>query len=227
MKNIPTFDQFLVSEGVQIPILDFLVNLVMAALLAYLLGRAYVRYGKAHSNRGMMARNFVIIAATTTLIIAIVKSSLALSLGLVGALSIVRFRAAIKEPEELAFLFLTIGIGLGFGADQRVVTVVAVLAIIAIIILRNRVDTSGPAPNLYVTVECRGDKRATTAQIVEALAGHTEEVSLKRLDESKDSLEATFVVGFRDYAQLEKGKSALQRLDESMKVSFLDNEGLF
>ena len=44
---------------------------------------------------------------------------LALSLGLVGALSIVRFRAAIKEPEELAYLFLTISVGLGFGAKVR------------------------------------------------------------------------------------------------------------
>ena len=58
----------------------------------------------------------------TVVVISIVKSSLALSLGLVGALSIVRFRSAIKEPEELAYLFLSIGIGLGLGAGQRVVT---------------------------------------------------------------------------------------------------------
>ena len=44
---------------------------------------------------------------TTMVVITIVKSSLALSLGLVGALSIVRFRAAIKEPEELAFYFFS------------------------------------------------------------------------------------------------------------------------
>ena len=54
--------------------------------------------------------------------ITIVKSSLALSLGLVGALSIVRFRTAIKEPEELSYAFLSIAIGLGLGADQRLTT---------------------------------------------------------------------------------------------------------
>ena len=52
------------------------------------------------------------------IIITIVKSSLALSLGLVGALSIVRFRTAIKDPEELSFLFISIAIGLGMGANQ-------------------------------------------------------------------------------------------------------------
>ena len=63
-----------------------------------------------------------LLAVTTMFIITVVKSSLALSLGLVGALSIVRFRAAIKEPEELTYLFFAISIGLGLGADQRVVT---------------------------------------------------------------------------------------------------------
>jgi hypothetical protein len=63
----------------------------------------------------------MMITMTTMLIITIVKASLALSLGLVGALSIVRFRAAIKEPEELAYLFLAIAIGLDFGAGQRVI----------------------------------------------------------------------------------------------------------
>jgi len=56
----------------------------------------------------------------------IVKSSLALSLGLVGALSIVRFRAAIKEPEELIYLFLIIAIGLGCGANQLIITSVGI-----------------------------------------------------------------------------------------------------
>ena len=47
------------------------------------------------------------------LIITVVKTSLALSLGLVGALSIVRFRSAIKDPEELLYLFFSIAIGIG------------------------------------------------------------------------------------------------------------------
>jgi len=51
---------------------------------------------------------------TTMLVISIVKSSLALSLGLVGALSIVRFRSAIKEPEELVYIFLSMAITFHF-----------------------------------------------------------------------------------------------------------------
>ena len=69
-----------------------------------------------------------------------VKSSLALSLGLVGALSIIRFRTAIKEPEELSYLFICIGIGLGLEL-ARVVTIIALLLIFAIILIRSKLDT--------------------------------------------------------------------------------------
>ena len=73
------------------------------------------------------------------------KSSLALSLGLVGALSIVRFRTPIKEPEELAYLFISIAMGLGLGANQILATVVAgpgILAFMAIIKTAKRENKS-------------------------------------------------------------------------------------
>lgn len=56
-----------------------------------------------------------------------VESSLALSLGLVGALSIVRFRAAIKEPEEIVYLFFCIALGLALGAEYYMLPIAGVL----------------------------------------------------------------------------------------------------
>jgi hypothetical protein len=70
------------------------------------------------NNRAHFANSFLLLGMTTCVVIIVVKYSLALSLGLVGALSIVRFRAAIKDPEELTVLFLVIAIGLSFGANQ-------------------------------------------------------------------------------------------------------------
>ena len=59
-----------------------------------------------------------------------------MSLGLVGALSIVRFRAAIKEPEELVYLFFIIGIGLANGANQYFIAIIATIITISILYLR-------------------------------------------------------------------------------------------
>ena len=92
---------------------DFVFGLVLTFTLGQILALFYERHARVGSDRRKLARLFPLIAATTMLVIFVVKSSIALSLGLVGALSIVRFRTPIKEPEELIYLFVAIAIGIG------------------------------------------------------------------------------------------------------------------
>ena len=161
------------------------------------------------------------------LIISIVKSSLALSLGLVGALSIVRFRAAIKEPEELAYLFLAIGIGLGLGANQTVVTVIGFIVIIMIIIIRkNWIRKADDNQNLHLTIYSHNPQKVELEQILETLKRHCTAVDLKRFDETENELEACFFIEFSDIENLNNTKNALQQLSDSIKISFLDNKGI-
>ena len=100
--------------------LDALViNLLLSIVLSSAVAWFYMQYGQALSNRTRFSQNLPALSLTTVLIISVVKSSLALSLGLVGALSIVRFRTAIKEPEELVYLFMAIAIGSHMGPPPR------------------------------------------------------------------------------------------------------------
>ena len=82
-------------------------------------------------------QNFVfsLLPVTGLVITSTISDNIALSLGMVGALSIVRFRTPIKEPEELAYLFICIAAGLGYGANQTVPTTVAVIIILFLIYL--------------------------------------------------------------------------------------------
>ena len=98
MNKAETFQNFLTNQSPEISLLSFGINLIFAAFLSFLLALLYEKFGQALSNRKSFSKNLVFLTMTTMLVITIVKSSLALSLGLVGALSIVRFRAAIKEP---------------------------------------------------------------------------------------------------------------------------------
>lgn len=130
-----TLSKFFVNENIQIDIDNFILNLIVAIILSFLVQITYNKTSRSLSNAENFSKNFVILGLTTTIVITIVKSSLALSLGLVGALSIVRFRAAIKEPEELVFLFLIIAIGLGCGAGQINITLIGTLVSIIIIFI--------------------------------------------------------------------------------------------
>mgnify|MGYP005651658769 FL=1 len=96
---------------------ELLLNLIVAVILSMIIRWHFKRFGSTLSNRDEFAQVFPFVSLTVVLIIMVVKSSLALSLGLVGALSIVRFRTPIKEPEELAYLFVSIAVGLGLGAS--------------------------------------------------------------------------------------------------------------
>ena len=124
---------FFMNETIQIDLNGFILSLICSVILSLLIQLFYVKFSSTLSNRMNFSKNFVILGVTTCIIIVIVKNSLALSLGLVGALSIVRFRAAIKEPEELVYLFLVIAVGLGCGAGQIKVITVGILTSLLII----------------------------------------------------------------------------------------------
>ena len=224
MNKWQTIQNFFTVGMIKIPLADFLVNLALAALLANLLARFYIKYGTSLSNRRTLACNFLLVTMTTTFIITVVKSSLALSLGLVGALSIVRFRTPIKEPEELAYLFLCIGIGLGFGADQRWLTLAAFTLICLLLALSLRTPRALAHQNLFLTVASRAPGEVTLEKILATVRNHCRSADLRRFDEKESCLEATFQVEFDGYTQLTSLRTELQSLGKSVEISFLDSK---
>ena len=141
LENKSNLD-FFINESIQIDIFNFLLNFLVAAILSFCVQMVYLRCSSSLSNKKNFSNNFIVLALTTCLIIMVVKNSIALSLGLVGALSIVRFRAAIKEPEELIYLFLVIAIGLGNGAGQIKITSIGVLLSILTIVFFSKKKNS-------------------------------------------------------------------------------------
>lgn len=224
--KIEAFEQYLMSGGGNITTFSIIMSLLMAALFAYILAKIYERYGTSLSNRKKFAGNFILLATTTTLIISIIKSSLALSLGLVGALSIIRFRAAIKEPEELAFLFLVIAIGLGFGANQVFITIIAFAVICGLLILRHLTHRTTEHQNLCLLVSGKPSPKVTLKAITDILKKNCSAVHLKRLDENDDLIETSFFVDFDSFNDLDRAKSELRSVCKSIKVTYLDKEGI-
>lgn len=205
---------------------DVVLSLILAAILGILLALVYIRFGQSLSNRRLFARNFLLLTVTTTLVISIVKSSLALSLGLVGALSIVRFRTPIKEPEELAYLFLAIAIGLGLGAGQALVTVVALVLILGFIAIRSATNRPSAQPTLYVTVAAPGGTALSTQQLLQMLAELGAAATLKRYDVSPEQLETAFHVAFPGPAALEEFSQRLRALVPNARITCLDDRAL-
>jgi len=143
-------------------------------------------------------------------------------------LSIVRFRAAIKEPEELAYLFLCIAVGLGLGADQRMATVLA-FAFIAIVIVATAALRRGHQPqNLFITFETdQDDGQDSLRRVLEVLKNRTQGVDLRRVDTKNDSLQASFLISVPEPAVLEQIIAEMKNVKPDASVTFIDQSRQF
>ena len=128
------------------------IYLLIGGSLALFIKWLYQRFGGSMSSRDSVTRVFPLLTLVTIGVISVVKTSLALSLGLVGALSIVRFRAAIKEPEELVYLFLCIGVGLALGAEQPAIAAVLVIIATLFIVGTSRVGQGREQETIMLTI---------------------------------------------------------------------------
>ena len=217
------FQKFLITQEQQISITDFLINAGVIVVLAIILEFTYVKCARTISNRRQFAGTFLLLAFTTMLIITIVKTSLALSLGLVGALSIVRFRAAIKEPEELTYLFFAIALGLGLGANQTLIVVVAFFVGMLLLWGRFFIKGKSKAQNLYLNINASSGK-VNLDDITDIIKSTFGKFYLKRYDENDTALEASFLIDSPNTQSLTEFKKKTEKLGDSISISFVESK---
>ena len=209
-----------------ISLVDLVINLVIGAGLSFLLSIHFVLFGRTLSNRTQLARTIPFIALTTLLVITIVKSSLALSLGLVGALSIVRFRTPIKEPEELAYIFLAIAVGLGLGADQRETTVVAFGVITGFMLVPQLFGRRWTRTNTFMRMELTdvNDPKLAFDGVVDEISKHVQGADLRRVDLNGSSLDIMVHIAAKRDRDIVAVMDGLRRLYPQANITFVEQD---
>jgi Domain of unknown function (DUF4956) len=226
---MPTdLEQFGAGANAPFSLTELLLSLVIGLILALTLRWHFLRFGSTLSNRDALSDVLPFVLLTTILIITVVKSSLALSLGLVGALSIVRFRTPIKEPEELAYLFIAIALGLGLGANQVTATVAAGIFILAAMTLIKRFNTRNLGKNLYLSVALPNTQpgKSQLDTISELIGRHVISSDLRRFDESASLLAATFLLDITSTRTLTNLSNDLRSEFPNIDIAFLDQNGM-
>ena len=212
--------------GAPLSILALAISLGIGTVLSIILRWHFERFGSTLSNRSEFAQVFPLIVLTTVLIITVVKSSLALSLGLVGALSIVRFRTPIKEPEELAYLFIAIAMGLGLGADQHIPTVLAAAFILGVVALLRWGRRGHEHTGLYMSVDWREADSSPLEGLAEIVSSHALAADLRRLDARDGGYEVTYFVDVQGPETAAAMVEALQQRFPGVGVTFVDQNQL-
>lgn len=133
MKEI--FYNNLVNSTNGLTLQDVLINFAAAAVIA---GFIYVSYRASHTGVVYSERfnvSLVMLTLVTTLVMNVIGNNIALSLGMVGALSIVRFRTAIKDPRDTAYIFWGIAVGICCGVSDYLIAGIGSVAIFVFLIL--------------------------------------------------------------------------------------------
>ncbi|AAQ00308.1 MULTISPECIES: DUF4956 domain-containing protein [Prochlorococcus] len=205
-----------------ISVLGFITNLIITLTLSLFLSYIYTKFGRSLSNRREFSLNFSPMSMTTMVIITIVKSSLALSLGLVGALSIVRFRTAIKEPEELVYLFLSIAIGLGLGANQTIITIIGFIVIVSYLIVRSRYMKRSEVSYMNLVITYPAPNQEDFENIIEILSSYCSKLNLKRLSDNTGQLEAQLRLEVTNFKRMIEIRNKLNSRYPNINLNFVD-----
>ena len=174
------------------------LDMVLAMALAFCLGMFIFLIYKNTYAGVMYSSSFgvtlVALTMITTLVILAVTSNVVLSLGMVGALSIVRFRTAIKEPLDIAFLFWAIAVGIVLAAGLIPLAVFGSVIIgIILLVFANRKDSSNP----YIVVLNCNDHAAERAAI-EYLQTNTKKCTVKSKTARRGNVEISMEVRLKD-----------------------------
>ena len=174
------------------------LDMVLALVLAFAVGLfIFFIYKKTYAGV-MYSSSFgvtlVALTMITTLVILAVTSNVVLSLGMVGALSIVRFRTAIKEPLDIAFLFWAIAAGIVLAAGLIPLAVFGSVIIgVILLVFANRKDYSNP---YIVVLSCDGSESEKRA--VDYLKANTKRCTVKSKSARKQNVELNCEVRLKD-----------------------------
>ena len=201
----------------KLEIIPSFYSFVICVLISFLVRFFYIKYSNSAVGKLNLGNIIPILSSIVFIVILVVKSSLALSLGLVGALSIVRFRTPIKEPEELVYLFLAIAIGLGCAANYTLITAILTIIILLLIFffLSNKENLRGI--NEYSLNLSWNDKKIDLNNIFEVL-DDSSSLSLLRYSVNQETNNAIFLIETDNINSINEIVEKIRKLDDNFSV---------
>ncbi len=188
------FKSSFLENMTSVSILDMVIALVLAFCLGMFIFLIYKKTFSGVMYSSSFGVTLVALTMITTLVILAVTSNVVLSLGMVGALSIVRFRTAIKEPLDIAFLFWSIAVGIVLAAGMIPLAVIGSVVIgVILLVFVNKKSYKNP----YILVlQC--ENHSSEVQAKSFVESHVEKISVKSKSVQKGAIELNLEVRLKD-----------------------------
>ncbi len=183
-------------------LLTVIVSMLLALVLGCAIAWVYRRNYRGVMFSGNFALTLIMMTLITTPVVLCIRNSIALSMGMVGALSIVRFRTAVKDPLDTAYMFWALTTGILLGAGQFLLTVVTMVLIAIMMTVLVNIQSKGVNSYLLV-IRASAEAERPVAQLVSGIRVQ----KLKSKTVNGSSVEMTYEV------RVDKPDALLNRLN--------------
>ena len=195
-------------ETVEYSVVDILARLLITFGLSTVVATIYYRTYRGYGQPGQMASVLIIIGMALCGIIIAIGENLALSLGMVGALSIVRFRSAVKDHRDLAYMFWVIALGLSTGSGNFKLAIVLLLLMGIVIPTLEKFNLFGSRIAEYIVILSTRGRMQDQADDLGQLFGVKHELRSATFDRESGVSESTYLVRFGNPEEIEKFQKA-------------------
>jgi uncharacterized membrane protein YhiD involved in acid resistance len=202
---------------------DILTPLLASFLLSLVVVFFYHTTNKGFSYENSFSFTLVLVTVIVTAVMLTISSNIALSLGLIGSLSIIRFRTAVKNSADMAFIFWSIAVGLANGAGNVSVAVATTLVISGVVYAFNKWGTYLKSNTDYILVARFGStcKQKTIDHLLTKASLHWK---LKSAHATKEETELTYSLYSRDAARISQLTEDISKLKGVLDTSLLTPE---
>ena len=203
-------------------IINIIFSLLLALTISFIISQIYkyTHYGMNFEQTFMIA--LVLLGPIVAAVMLFIQGSLVISLGLVGSLSIIRFRTPVKDSLDMIYIFWVAAVGIGAGTYNWTVTVIfSSILLLAIFILQ--FIKYGHTHNRYFVLVINGNLTYPLKEVEQIIRKYTSDARIRSHEIEDETWEAIFEIRFIDLdgAQSKEFLYEIQALDEVYKVSLL------
>lgn len=205
-------------SSMNLTISDMIVCLLCTAVIAIYIFLVYKGINKNSFYNKNFNMSLIALAVITAAIILTIQSNIVVSLGMVGALSIVRFRTAVKDPLDLVFLFWAISVGIICGAGYVLISIMASIVVSVVVIWQTGVkDLKGT-----MILVINADSYKHEGEIMEVVDEYAEYSRIKARNVTQADINMAIEIKCKEERELIAG---LMEIDGILSASIVAHEG--
>jgi len=206
---------------------DIIVNILVALLCGLFIAKLYRHTYKGPGYSVNFVNSIVLLAMITAVVIMVIGNNLARAFGLVGAMSIIRFRTAVKETQDIVYIFFGLSVGLAAGVGYHKIAFIGTLFIGSILYVLSKSNTGVPRQKEYLlqfSTSANGAEIPPYLAVLKTYCKRHKVINMKSVGD-QDILELSYYVRFKDEQKSDEFLRELKSIHEVDHINlFFDEE---